>query len=67
MIDVPLIDAFRKVQSDGHHSPDQVVCDPELRRRFLEYVHEQCPLGERDCLMGLLNLRKRGLLRASQR
>ena len=61
--DEPLREVYLEVNSIHAASADKIVCDPALRKLFLERVHLRLPeLTECAALHRLLNLRRRSQL-----
>jgi hypothetical protein len=52
--------SYMEVNSTEAASADRIVCDPTLRKLFIEFVHRRLPdLPEFNALHGLQNLRRR--------
>jgi hypothetical protein len=59
-MDSELILAIENLQKELACSADEIVCDPELRTRFLEMSRNKGVFApEKEVLHRLLNLRKR--------
>ena len=52
--------SYRELNQEQNCSPDYIVCDPAIRRRFMEIVRRRArsKVNERDILLRLLSLRK---------
>jgi hypothetical protein len=60
-LDTILISAYQQLQAESPFtSADEIICDPVLRRRFLDLASKDLHSApEREVLHRLINLRKR--------
>lgn len=62
--EIQVIDCWMMFERERGVSVDRVVCDPQLRKEFIESASKACRYeDEREILWTLMRLRKRKLLK----